>query len=157
LSAGDEIAQNLRLLHAAGFGVVEIIAGTGPAEFGDDDPLAGMHVAQAVVELDGVVDRARGVEALPVRQDVRGDEVDGRSKVRMIDPYRPDFTCSYRDLARSLHLLDELNEGWHGHFGAQRRLVADDDGIHIAVVPGEIQGRANFPLVASLILVDPGA
>ena len=78
---------------------MEIIAGAGPTEFGDDDPLAGMHLAQPVVELDGVVDRAGGVEALPVGQDMRGDEVDGRCELGMIDPDRPNFTCSYRDWA----------------------------------------------------------
>ena len=136
---------------------MEVIAGTGPAEFGDDDPLAGMHLAQPVVELDGVVDRARGVEAFPVGQDMRGDKVDRRGKLGVIDPDRPNFTCSYRDRARSFHLLDELHKGRHGHFGAQRGLVADDDGVDIAVVPGEVEGRANFPLIAGLVLVDPGA
>ena len=60
LGAGDEIAQNLGLFHAAGIGVMEVVAGARPAEFGDHDPLAGMHLAQLVVELDGVVDRGRG-------------------------------------------------------------------------------------------------
>src|SRR6516162_10265403 len=75
----------------------------------------------------------------------------------MVDPDCPNFTCRYRDWAGPLHLLDELDEGRHGHFGAQRGLVADDDGIDIAVVPGEVERGANFPLVAGLILVDPGA
>ena len=57
LGAGDEITQHLGLLDPAGIGVVEIVAGARPAEFGDHDPLAGMHPAQLVVELDGVVDR----------------------------------------------------------------------------------------------------
>ncbi len=136
---------------------MEIVTGARPTELRNDDPLAGMHLAKPVVELDRVVDRARSIEAFPIGQDMRGDEVDRRGELRMIDPNRPDFTCSYRDRARSLHLLDELDQPRHGHFGAQRRFVADHDGVDIAVVPGEIERRANFPLVAGLVLVDPGA
>ncbi len=73
----DEIADDGCLLHAAGIGVVEIVAGARPAELGDDDALARVHLAQLVVELEGVVDRVRVIEALPVGQDMRGDEIDG--------------------------------------------------------------------------------
>src|SRR5215472_16687214 len=75
----------------------------------------------------------------------------------MIYPNGPDFTCRYRDWARPLHLLDKLDEGRHGHFGAQRGLVADHDGIDIAVMTGKLERGANFALVAGLILEDPGA
>ena len=99
LGARDEVAQHDRLLDAAGIGVVEIVAGARPAEFGDHDPLAGVHPAQLVVELDGVVDRIGGVEPLPIGQDMRGNEIDGRGELRMIDPDRPDFTGRHGDWA----------------------------------------------------------
>ena len=136
---------------------MEIVAGTRPAELGNHDPLAGVHLAELVVELDGVVDGGRGAKALPVGQDMRGDEVDGRGQFRMVHPDRPDFARCHRDRARPLHSLDELDQVGHRHFGAERRFVADDDGVDIAVVPGEAQRRSDFPLVTRLILVDPGA
>ncbi len=157
LGAGDEITQNHGLLDAAGIGVVEIIAGARPAEFGDHDPLAGVDPAQLVVELDGVVDRVRGVKAFPIGQDVRGNEIDRRGELRMVDPDRPDFAGRYRDRARSLHPLDELDQVVDAHLGAQRGLVADHDGVDVAVVAGEIERGADFPLIALLVLVDPGA
>ena len=135
---------------------MEIVAGARPAELGDHDALAGMHAAQLVVEFDRVVDRVRNIEAFPVGQNVRGDEIHGRGKLRMVDPDGPDFSCSYRDWARSLHALDELDEVVNAHFRAQRGFVADDDGVDVAVVAREIERGANFPLVAILVLVDPG-
>src|SRR5208337_4225594 len=57
LCSRDKIADDHGLLCSAGIGVVEVIAGTRPAEFGDHDPLARIHAAQIVVESDGAVDR----------------------------------------------------------------------------------------------------
>ena len=153
----DEIADDGGLFHPAGIGVVEIIAGAGPAELGDDDALAGMHLAQLVVKLEAVVDRMGVIKTLPVRQDMRGDEVDGRGELRMVDPNCPDFASSYRDRALPFHLLDELDQVVDGHLGAQRGFVADDDGVDVAIVAGEIESGADFALVAFLVLVDPGA
>ena len=79
--ARDEVAQHLRLLEAAGLGVLEVIAGARPAELGDDDALAGIGLAQLVVDDDGLVDGLAGGEAFPVGQDVRGDVVDRRRPV----------------------------------------------------------------------------
>ena len=59
LGAMDEIADDGGLFDAAGIGVVEIVACARPAELGDDDALARVHLAQLVVELDRVVDRVR--------------------------------------------------------------------------------------------------
>ena len=88
---------------------------------------------------------------------MRGDEVDGRGELRMVDPDRPDFASGYRDRALPLHLLDELDQVVDGHLGAQRGFVADDDGVDVAVVAGEVERGADFALVALLVLVDPGA
>ena len=104
-----------------------------------------------------MVDRVGVIKALPVGQDVRGDEVDGRGELRMVDPDRPDFASGYRDRALPFHLLDELDQVVDGHLGAQRGFVADDDGVDVAVVAGEIESGADFALVALLVLVDPGA
>ena len=119
--------------------------------------LPGMHLAQLVVELEAVVDRVGVIKTFPVGQDMRGDEVDRRGELRMVDPDRPDFASGDRDRALPLHLLDELDQVVDGHLGAQRGFVADDDGVDVAVMAGEIERRADFALVALLVLVDPGA
>ena len=157
LGARDEVADDHRLLDAAGVGVMEIVAGARPTELGDDDALAGVGAAQLVVELDGLVDRPRDIEALPVGQDVRGNEVDGRGELRMVDPDCPDFTRSNRHWARPLHALDELHEVGHAHLRPQCRLVTDDDRVDVVVTAREVESGADFPLVALLVLVDPRA
>src|SRR5579862_6960989 len=87
----------------------------------------------------------------------RSDEVDGGGQLRMVDPDCPDFTSRHRDRALPLHFLDELYELVHRHLGAQRGFVADDDGVDVAVVPGKVERGPDFPLIAGLVLVDPGA
>src|SRR5262249_48374727 len=79
------------------------------------------------------------------------------SELRMIDPDGPDFTRCDRDWARPLHTLDELHEVGDAHLGPERRLVADDDRVDVVVASRQIEGRADFALVAILVLVDPGA
>ena len=49
VGAGDEVAQHRCLLERAGLGVAQIVAGAGPAEFGDHDPLARELLAQQLV------------------------------------------------------------------------------------------------------------
>ena len=75
----------------------------------------------------------------------------------MVDPDRPDFASGYRHRALPLHLLDELDQVVDAHLGAQRGFIADDDGVDVAVVTGQLQRRADFAFVALLVLVDPGA
>ena len=75
----------------------------------------------------------------------------------MVDPGCPDFAGSNRDWARPLHALDELDQISDAHLRPQCRLVADDDGVDVAVAAGEVERGADFPLVALLVLVDPGA
>ena len=136
---------------------MEVIAGAGPAEFGNHDALAGVQAAKLVVNCNGFIDRLGRVSAGPVGQDVRGDEVDRRGKLRVIDPRRPDFASRDRDRARSLHTLDDLDKVVQAGFRPQHGLVADHDGVDVAVMPGEIERGADFALVTLLVLVDPGA
>ena len=155
--AGDEVAQHRGLLERAGIGVPQIVAGARPAEFGDHDPLAGKLVAQQLVDVDRLIDRLLVGEVFPVGQHVRGDEVDGGGKFRIVAPDVPDFACRDRDIDRFLDPLDQLDQVLDLLLAAIDRLVADDDADDVAVAPGEIDGGLDLALVALDVLVDPGA
>ena len=157
VGARDEIAQHDGLLDAAGIGVLQIVAGARPAELGDHDALAGIGLAQLVVDHDRLIDRLRLGEAFPVGQDVRGDEVDRRDQLGMLDPDVPDFAGGDRHVGRALDALDHLDQVADLLLAAVDGFVADDDAVDVAVALGEIDRRADFALVALLILVDPGA
>ena len=75
----------------------------------------------------------------------------------MVDPRRPIFACRYGYGARFFNPLNELYKVFGAGLIAQHRLVADDDGVNVAVVPGEIERRADLALVAFLVFVDPGS
>ena len=96
--AADEVAQGDRLLNAPRIGVLHIVAGAWPAELGDDDALAGIGLAKFVIDQHGLIDSLRLRESFPIGQYVRGDVVDRRNKLGMLDPYVPDFACCHRNV-----------------------------------------------------------
>ena len=100
----------MRLFEAAGNGVFEIVARARPAELGDHDALAGIHLAQPVIGADRFIDRGGAGLAFPVGQDVDGDEVDRRDKLGMILPHAPDFAGRDRHLRLALDALDDLDQ-----------------------------------------------
>ena len=157
LGTGDEVAQHRRLFDAAGFGGFEVVAGARPAEFGDDDALARIGAAQLVVNQDRLIDRLLVREAFPIRQDVRGDIVDRGDQFRMLDPDVPDFAGGDRQFGRALDALDHRDQVGDRLLAAVDRFIADDDAVDVAVALGEVDHRADFALVALLVLVDPGA
>ena len=110
IGARDEIAQHGRLFEAAGNGVLEIVARARPAELGDHDALAGIHLAQTVIGADRFIDRGRARFAFPVGKNVDGDEVDRRNEFGMILPHAPDFTGRDRHLGLALDALDDLDQ-----------------------------------------------
>ena len=69
-----------------------------------------MYLPQLGVELDSLVDGLGRVESVPVWQDVGGDEVDCRRKLRVLYPHRPDFASRDRHGALPFHALDEPDE-----------------------------------------------
>ena len=81
LRPGHELAQHHGLLHPAGLGGMAVVAGARPAEFGDDDALARMHLPQGVIMAHGLVEHVGRPDALPVRQNVGGDEVHVRGEL----------------------------------------------------------------------------
>src|SRR6516165_1959887 len=108
--AADEVAQNNRLLDAPGVGILHIVTSARPAEFGNDDALAGIGLPKFVVNQYSLIDRLRLRKTLPVGQYVSGDIVDSRDKLGMLDPYVPDFACRHRHIGRALHALNHLDE-----------------------------------------------
>src|SRR5262245_41218351 len=112
---------------------MHIVAGTRPAELGDDNSLTGIGLTQLVIDDDGLVDSPRLREAFPVRKNMRGNVVDGGNKFGMLDPDVPDFAGGDRNVRRALYALDHLNQVTDFLLIAVDRLVADDDTVDIAM------------------------
>src|SRR5262249_25432217 len=75
VGAGDEVTDHLRLLDAAGIGALVVVTGARPTELRNHDALARKREAQVFILVDRVVyGLARGF-AVPVGQDMNGDEV----------------------------------------------------------------------------------
>ena len=157
LGARDEVAQDERLLGAAGHRILQIVARARPAEFGDHDAFAGIGLAQFVVDDHRLIDRLRAGEAFPIGQDVRGDVIDLRDQLGMIHPDVPDFAGRHRHAGRALDALDHLDEVGDALVAAEDGFVADDDAFDVAVAAGQVDRRSDLALVALLVLVDPGA
>ncbi len=75
----------------------------------------------------------------------------------MVDPDRPDFAGRDRHRALALDPLDEADELVDRLLRAQGRLVADDDGVDVAVAARQRNAGLDFALVAGFVLVDPDA
>ena len=157
VGAGDELAQHRGLRLLARERVAPVVAGARPAELGDDDALAGIGLPQQVVDADGLVDGGGFRDAFPVRQHVRGDEVDRGGKLRMIDPGVPDFAGGDGDRGVALDALDLADQLIDRLLAAVDRLVADHDAVDVAMLAGEVDDGAQLALVALGVLVDPGA
>ena len=108
--AGDEIAQHRGLLERAGLGVAQIVAGAGPAEFGNDDPFSRKLVAQQLVHGDRLVDRLLVREIFPIGQHVGADEISGVGELRMIAPDVPDLAGRHGNIDGLLDPLDQLSQ-----------------------------------------------
>ena len=76
VGARDEIADYHGLLDPSRLGIVHVIAGAWPAELGNHNALARIDPAQLIIGRDREVDRLSDGAAVPVGQDVGGDEVD---------------------------------------------------------------------------------
>ena len=131
-----------------GIAVLQIVAGAGPAEFGDHDPLAGKGIAQLLVDDQRLIDRLLVREAFPVGQDVRGDEIDRRCELGVLDPDVPDLAGGDRDIDLALDPLDQLDQVFDLLLAAIDGLVADDDAVDVAVALGEIDRGLHLALVA---------
>src|SRR5262245_47516480 len=136
---------------------MHVVTGTRPSELGDDNALAGIGLAQFVVDDHGLVDCLRLRESLPVGKNVRGNIVDSGNKFWMLDPDVPDFTGGHRNVRRALYALDHLNQIADFLLIAIDRLIANDDTVAVAVTLRKLYHRTDFALVAILIFVDPGA
>ncbi len=154
------------MLERAGDGVAQVVAGARPAEFGDHHALAGEILPQQAVDVHRLIHRLLVGEVLPVRQHVGSDEVDRGREARpvllggfdrIVAPDVPDFAGGDRDVDLLLDPLDQLDQVFGLLLAAIDGFVADHDADDVAVVLGQIDGRADLALVAVGVLVDPGA
>ena len=106
VGAGDEVADDLGLSQRIGHGVLAVETRARPAKLGDHDALAGIGLAQPLVDLHRVIDRDRARQPFPVGQDVHGEIVDGGDELRMLEPDVPHLGGGHRHRDLALHLLD---------------------------------------------------
>ena len=101
-----------------------------PAEFTDEDVLAGNGGRDPRVDRGDVGGRKRGRDRkiLPVRQNMDRDEIDGVAHVAIAQPVFPDVGVGDRLCHLRLDLADGGHEIGRRHLPAQQHFVADDDG-----------------------------
>ena len=93
---GDEVADDLGLSQRIRHGVKTIETRARPAKLRDDDALAGIGLAEPLIDLHRVVDRDRARQSLPVRENVHGEVVDCGGKLGMLEPDIPDLGGGHR-------------------------------------------------------------
>ena len=154
---GDEAAHHLGLQILAGGGVAVVVALARPAELGDHDLLAGERAAQLVVAQQRVVDGRCGRHALPVRQDVRRDEVDLVGELRIAQPDVPGLSGGHRDVHPALDLANVRDQRVDAAHLAQDRLVAGDDRTDVEMAVRQLGRRLDLRAVQGFVAVQPGA
>src|SRR5262249_11593208 len=87
----DEIANDLRLRYRIWHSFVAIEPSARPAKLGDDDTLAGIGLAEPLVDPYRVVHGGGAWDSFPKRADVHCEIIDGRGKLRMFEPDGPHF------------------------------------------------------------------
>ena len=110
LGPGEEAAQEQRLVRFRGDRVVACPAVRRPAHLADNDPLARILVLDGLQHVDRVVDRLLDGNALPVRQEVHGDEVDMVDQDRVLHPDVPGLGRADRLVDRAADPVEVLHE-----------------------------------------------
>ncbi|MNO72174.1 hypothetical protein D3C76_631130 [compost metagenome] len=102
-------------------------------------------------ELDRILHR----HELPVRQDVRGNQVDVLGQLRVFLPDVPLLAGGHRHFHRRAHAVQILDQRFGRDFFAEQRFVANHDTDHAARGVGQLDRLADFPLVALQVRADP--
>ncbi|MNI09019.1 hypothetical protein D3C73_620730 [compost metagenome] len=151
----DQGSQVDRLVCWRSIGAAAHAAIARPAHFGQQQRLFREHlfqVAGAVEdELPGLVHR----DEFPVRQDVRGDQVDVLGQFRVFFPDVPLLGRGHRHLHGGADTIEHHAQFGGGDFLAEDRFVADHHTNHAARRVGDFDGAGNFPFVAFLVRTDP--
>src|SRR5689334_24433181 len=167
VGAGDEVAHHLGLDKRARHGVLAIESRARPAEFGDHDALAGISLPKFLIGMQGMVNRDRSRQALPIGKDMHGDIVDRGGEFGIFEPNRWHLGGGDWDRYFALHPLNFANEIAHRIVGvvvrivavlrlrAEGRLVAGDDAFNVPIMLNERNGSLDLALVLLLPVVDP--
>ncbi|MNO70023.1 hypothetical protein D3C76_608900 [compost metagenome] len=153
----DQGAQVDGLVGLGGIGTAAHTAVARPADFRQQQWLAW----ELLLELAGAVEhefhRVFHRHEFPVRQDVRGDQVDVLGQLRVFLPDMPLLTGGDRHLDRRAYPVQVLDQGLRGDFFAEQRLVAHHYPHHTARGVGQFDGAGDFTLVALKVRADPDA
>ncbi|MND51741.1 hypothetical protein D3C80_427350 [compost metagenome] len=151
----DQGSQINRLVRRGGVGATTHAAVARPAHLGQQQWFFREHlfqVAGAVEdELPGLVHR----DEFPVRQDVRGNQVDVLGQFRVFFPHVPLFGRGHRHFHGGTHAIEHDAEFLGGDFLAVNGLVADHHANHAARGVGDFNGAGDFPFVAFQVRADP--
>ncbi len=151
----DQRAQVDRLIRRRRIGATAHATVARPADLGQQQRFFREHlfqVAGAVEdELPGLV---HGNE-FPVRQNVRGDQVDVLGQFRVFFPDVPLLGGGHRHFHGRAHAIKQHAQFLGGDFLTEDRFVADHHANHAARGVGQFDGASDFPFVAFLVRADP--
>ena len=119
--------------------------------------LPGEGLLQAAELRERIVDGGLDVHALPVRQEVHGDEIHVLGEIGVRQPHVPGLGGADRLADGVARLIEILLELLDGNVAAQNDLVADDHPHDIDMSAGELDGGFELGLVGVAVIVDPGA
>ena len=153
----DQGAQVDGLIGLGGIGTPAHAAIARPADLRQQQRLARELLLQLAGTVEHELHRVFHRHEFPVRQDVRGNQVDVPGQLRVFLPDMPLLTGGYRDLDRGTYPVQVLDEVFRCHFFAEQRLVTHHYAHHAARGIGQLDGGGNFPLVALKVGADPDA
>ncbi|MNZ40705.1 hypothetical protein D3C78_582370 [compost metagenome] len=153
----DQGTQVDGLVGLGGIGTAAHAAVARPADFRQQQGFARELVLQLAGAVEHELDRILHWHELPVRQDVRGNQVDVLGQLRVFLPDVPLLTGGHRHLDRCAYPVQVLDQVFRGDFFAEQRFVADHYPHHAARGVGQLDGRGDFAFVALQVRADPDA
>jgi hypothetical protein len=155
--AREELAYEPRLLGGRGDRAADAVAAARPADLADHHAFHRERALQLLVAGEGVIERVGCGHPFPVRQQVRGDEVDVAGELRVAQPHVPRLGGGHRLLREPLHPLEVCDQLVHREVAAQERLVAHHDPLDVRVLARGADRRRDLHVVVVGAPVEPGA
>ena len=126
-----------------------------PADLTDHDLLVGKLLLDLPQPVEGIVERLHDRQALPVGEQVHGDEVHVGGKLRVAQPHVPRLGGRYRLAGATLDLADLEDQVRRRERAMQDLLVTDDDPVDAAVDPHRLLDRVDLLAIVVLAGVQP--